>query len=78
MMVVDVASDRVLLGRQQRFPPGMWSCLAGFLEVRAVTVLRYSLHRSFEAPPNRLVLHGTALPCGTLHCHPWHYMMVIP
>lgn len=24
--------DRVLLGRQARFPPGMYSCLAGFLE----------------------------------------------
>ncbi|MFC3695401.1 NAD(+) diphosphatase [Chenggangzhangella methanolivorans] len=24
--------DRCLLGRQARFPPGMWSCLAGFVE----------------------------------------------
>ena len=24
--------DRCLLGRQGRFPPGMWSCLAGFVE----------------------------------------------
>lgn len=24
--------DRCLLGRQSRFPPGMWSCLAGFVE----------------------------------------------
>jgi NAD+ diphosphatase len=24
--------DRCLLGRQRRFPPGMWSCLAGFVE----------------------------------------------
>lgn len=24
--------DRCLLGREGRFPPGMWSCLAGFLE----------------------------------------------
>ncbi len=30
MMAVD--GDRCLLGRQPRFPPGMYSCLAGFLE----------------------------------------------
>jgi NAD+ diphosphatase len=30
MAVID--GDRVLLGRQSRFPPGMYSCLAGFLE----------------------------------------------
>ena len=30
MAIVD--SDRILLGRQARFPPGMYSCLAGFLE----------------------------------------------
>ena len=30
MLVVD--GDRCLLGRQARFAPGMWSCLAGFVE----------------------------------------------
>lgn len=30
MLVTD--GDRCLLGRQPRFPPGMYSCLAGFLE----------------------------------------------
>ena len=30
MAIVD--GDRILLGRQSRFPPGMYSCLAGFLE----------------------------------------------
>ncbi|MDK9697198.1 MAG: NAD(+) diphosphatase [Siculibacillus sp.] len=30
MLVTD--GDRCLLGRQSRFPPGMWSCLAGFME----------------------------------------------
>ena len=30
MLAVD--GDRCLLGRQPRFPPGMYSCLAGFLE----------------------------------------------
>ncbi len=31
MLVTD--GDRCLLGRQARFPPGMYSCLAGFAEV---------------------------------------------
>jgi NAD+ diphosphatase len=31
MLVTD--GDRCLLGRQRQFPPGMWSCLAGFVEV---------------------------------------------
>ena len=30
MLAVD--GERCLLGRQSRFPPGMWSCLAGFVE----------------------------------------------
>ena len=32
MLAIDVGSDRVLLGRQKQFAPGMYSCLAGFLE----------------------------------------------
>jgi NAD+ diphosphatase len=33
-VVIMLATDgeRCLLGRQPRFPPGMWSCLAGFVE----------------------------------------------
>src|SRR5438445_1543308 len=30
MLVTSV--DKCLLGRQKQFPPGMWSCLAGFVE----------------------------------------------
>jgi NAD+ diphosphatase len=30
MLAID--GERCLLGRQSRFPPGMWSCLAGFCE----------------------------------------------
>lgn len=33
MMVIDKENDRALLGRQSRFVPRMWSCLAGFIEV---------------------------------------------
>lgn len=32
MLVVDEENDRCLLGRSHRFPEGMYSCLAGFLE----------------------------------------------
>lgn len=32
MLAIDEAGDRCLLGRQARFAPGMYSCLAGFLE----------------------------------------------
>ncbi|KAK8660134.1 hypothetical protein V6N13_051068 [Hibiscus sabdariffa] len=32
MLVIDRENDRALLGRQPRFPPRMWSCLAGFIE----------------------------------------------
>ncbi len=32
MLSVDEAADRCLLGRSPHFPPGMYSCLAGFLE----------------------------------------------
>jgi NAD+ diphosphatase len=30
--VLNYTGDRILLGRAKRFPPGMYSCLAGFLE----------------------------------------------
>lgn len=32
MLAVDTQTDRCLLGRSPHFPPGMYSCLAGFLE----------------------------------------------
>jgi NAD+ diphosphatase len=32
VIMLAVAGDRCLLGRQSRFAPGMWSCLAGFVE----------------------------------------------
>jgi NAD+ diphosphatase len=31
-IMLAVAGDRCLLGRSHRFQPGMWSCLAGFIE----------------------------------------------
>jgi NAD+ diphosphatase len=32
MLAIDTAGDRALMGRQARFAPGMYSCLAGFVE----------------------------------------------
>ena len=32
VIMLAVSGDRCLLGRQSRFVPGMWSCLAGFVE----------------------------------------------
>eukprot|EP00249_Psilotum_nudum_P022381 c28494_g1_i1 orf=878-1579(+) len=32
MLVIDKERDSVVLGRQSRFVPRMWSCLAGFIE----------------------------------------------
>jgi NAD+ diphosphatase len=32
VIMLAMAGDRCLLGRQARFAPGMWSCLAGFVE----------------------------------------------
>jgi NAD+ diphosphatase len=32
MLTIDVAGDRCLMGRSPHFPPGMYSCLAGFVE----------------------------------------------
>jgi NAD+ diphosphatase len=32
VIMLAFAGDRCLLGRQSRFAPGMWSCLAGFVE----------------------------------------------
>lgn len=32
VIMLTVSGDRCLLGRQARFAPGMWSCLAGFVE----------------------------------------------
>lgn len=32
VIMLPIAQDRCIVGRQRRFPPGMWSALAGFIE----------------------------------------------
>lgn len=46
MLVIDKENDRVLLGRQSRYVPRMWSCLAGFIEVclYGFSLLEFLLH----------------------------------
>ena len=45
MAVVSADRKRLLLGRGKRFPRGMWSCLAGFIEpgIYFISGKRYSL-----------------------------------
>lgn len=47
MLIIDKANDRALLSRQSRFVPRMWSCLAGFIEVRDLLVGFYEIELSF-------------------------------
>lgn len=37
MLVIDKERDCAILGRQSRFVPRMWSCLAGFIEVKPLS-----------------------------------------
>lgn len=66
MNVVDPTSGDVLLGRQGRFPPGMFSCLAGFVEAG----------ETLEDAVRREVLEEVGVPLGavTYRCsQPWPF-----
>jgi NAD+ diphosphatase len=47
VIMLVTSDDKVLLGRQKHFPPGMYSCLAGFVEV-AETIEDAVLREIFE------------------------------
>lgn len=58
--------DKVLLGRQKQFPPGMWSCLAGFVEVA----------ETIEDAVRREILEESGIVCGDVGYYlaqPWPY-----
>ena len=58
--------DRCLLGRQKQFPPGMWSCLAGFVEAA----------ETIEDAVRREVLEESGIRCTDVHYYmtqPWPY-----
>ncbi len=64
MLVTD--GDRVLLGRQAQFPPGMWSCLAGFVEIA----------ETIEDAVRREVAEEAGIACtdvGYYRSQPWPY-----
>ncbi|KAJ6993744.1 nudix hydrolase 19 [Populus alba x Populus x berolinensis] len=64
MLVVDRENDRALLGRQSRFVPRMWSCLAGFIEPG----------ESLEEAVRRETWEETAIEVGEVMYHssqPW-------
>jgi NAD+ diphosphatase len=64
MLAVD--GERCLLGRQSRFPQGMWSCLAGFLEPG----------ESIEDAVRRETQEEAGVACGRIRylaSQPWPY-----
>jgi NAD+ diphosphatase len=66
MLAVD--GERALLGRQSRFAPGMWSCLAGFVEPG----------ETIEEATRREVLEEAGVRCGQVsyfRSQPWPFPM---
>ena len=58
--------DKCLLGRQKQFPPGMWSCLAGFVEAA----------ETIEDAVRREVLEESGIHCSDVSYYmtqPWPY-----
>jgi NAD+ diphosphatase len=67
-IMLAVAGERCLLGRQSRFPPGMWSCLAGFAEPG----------ESIEQAVRRETLEEAGITCGRVAyfaSQPWPFPM---
>jgi NAD+ diphosphatase len=66
VIMLPVRGDRALVGRQERFPPGMYSALAGFVEPG----------ESLEEAVAREVLEEVGLTVRSaryLHAQPWPY-----
>jgi NAD+ diphosphatase len=65
-IMLAVSGDRCLLGRQSRFAPGMWSCLAGFIEPG----------ENIEEAVRRETREETGISCGRVHYYasqPWPF-----
>lgn len=59
--IVNYAGDKMLLGRNRRFPPGFFSCLAGFMEP-AETVedcVRREIWEESGVTVGRVIIHST-------------------
>jgi len=68
VIMLAVSGDRCLLGRQSRFAPGMWSCLAGFLEPG----------ESIEQAVRRETQEEAGILCGRISyfaSQPWPFPM---
>jgi NAD+ diphosphatase len=68
VIMLAVSGDRCLLGRQGRFPPGMWSCLAGFVEPG----------EAVEQAVRRETLEESGIVCGRVvyfASQPWPFPM---
>jgi NAD+ diphosphatase len=68
VIMLAAAGERCLLGRSRRFVPGMWSCLAGFVEPG----------ESIEQAVRRETLEETGIACGRVNyfaSQPWPFPM---
>jgi NAD+ diphosphatase len=68
VIMLVISGDRCLLGRQSRFAPGMWSCLAGFVEPG----------ESIEQAVRRETLEESGIACGRVAyfaSQPWPFPM---
>jgi NAD+ diphosphatase len=68
VIMLATSGERCLLGRQSRFPPGMWSCLAGFVEPG----------ETIEAAVRREVREEAGIDCGDVRyfaSQPWPFPM---
>ena len=66
VIMLAVSGERCLLGRQSRFAPGMWSCLAGFVEPG----------ESIEEAARRETLEEAGIECGRVRyfaSQPWPF-----
>lgn len=66
VIMLTIAGERCLLGRQTRFAAGVWSCLAGFVEPG----------ETFEDAVRRETHEETGIVCGHVHyfaSQPWPF-----
>jgi NAD+ diphosphatase len=66
VIMLVTSDDKCLLGRQKQFPPGMWSCLAGFVEAA----------ETIEDAVRREIFEESGIRCTDVNYYmtqPWPY-----
>jgi len=66
VIMLVTSGDKCLLGRQKQFPPGMWSCLAGFVEAA----------ETIEDAVRREIFEESGIRCTDVNYYmtqPWPY-----